>query len=153
MAPSQKIPGVVTSVAVKLISRFDEQRIQRALAPLIEKRLRATKRVGTLHLFMFGDDRTVPVRFPKPGGPAERTVTEYALQVQCSWRFVVADAVPIGRAIERITSDNEGGARFELSDQVTLELTPSGAGEYWRFLRPGTNERHFVVSEHGIYLD
>jgi hypothetical protein len=137
-----------------LLSRFDEHRIERALAPLIGKRIRAANRAGTLHLFTFGDEKSVPVRFPRPGGPTERLVAEYALHVQCAWSIVVADSIPIGHVVERIKADNLGGLHLALTGNVALELTPgSRAGEYWRFLRPGTNERHFVVSEDGIFLD
>lgn len=154
MAPPQEVDSVVTRAAARLLSRFDEHRIERALAGLVGKRLRAATRAGTLHIFTFGDERTVPVRFPRPGGPTARLVAEYALQVQCAWRMSVAHAVQIGNVVERVRGDNDGGARLELADHLSLELIPGErAGEYWRFLRPGTNERHFVVSDAGIYLD
>lgn len=153
MAPPQ-VDSVVTRAAARLLSRFDEHRIERALAPLVGKRLRAANRAGTLHIFTFGDERTVPVRFPRPGGPTERVVAEYALQVQCAWRMSVAHALQVGNIVERVKGDNEGGARLELADELALDLMPGERnGEYWRFLRPGTNERHFVVSADGIYLD
>jgi hypothetical protein len=144
----------MSGVAARLLSRFDEHRIERALAPLIGKRLRAANRAGTLHLFTFGEEKSVPVRFPRPGGPTERLVAEYALHVQCAWNIVVADSIPVGHVVERIKADNLGGLHLALTGNVALELTPgSRKGEYWRFLKPGTNERHFVVSEDGIALD
>ena len=154
MAPPQENDLVVSGVAARLLSRFDEHRIERALAPLVGKRLRAATRAGTLHIFTFGDERKVPVRFPRPGGPKERVVAEYAVHVQCAWQMSVADAVHIGNVVERVKGDNEGGLRLELAGELALELVPGQReGEYWRFLRPGTNERHFVVSDAGIYLD
>ncbi len=154
MAPPQEVDSVVSSAAARLISRFDENRIERALAPLVGKRLRGASRVGTIHLFTFGEEKSIPVRFPRPGRPTERLVAEFALHVQCAWSIVVAEAVPIGNVVERIKADNLGGLHLALSGNLALELTPgTRAGEYWRFLKPGTNERHFVVSEDGIMLD
>lgn len=138
----------MTSVAVRLISRFDEQRLQRALTPLIGKRLRVANKQG----FAFGEDRSVPVRFPRPGQPAARVVAEYALHVQSSF-LVVGGGNPLGAIVERVKGDNAGGAHIELSGGFALELSPGETGEFWRLFRPGTNERHFVVSADGIYLD
>jgi hypothetical protein len=154
MASSEEVDRVVSNVAARLISRFDEHRIERTLAPLVGKRLRAATRAGTIHIFTFGEERKVPVRFPRPGGPTERVVAEYALHVQCAWQMSVAHAVHVGNAVVRIKGDNDGGLRLDLADDLSLELNPGAReGEYWRFLRPGTNERHFVVSDAGIYLD
>ena len=138
----------MTSVAVRLISRFDEQRIERALAPLVGKRLRVANRQG----FAFGEDRTVPVRFPRKGQPAERVVAELAVGVRCSVR-IVGD-LRQHAIVERVKAGTNGSARIELSGGIVIELTPGEtAGEYWRVFRPGTNERHFVVSSDGIYVD
>lgn len=138
----------MTSVAVRLISRFDEQRLQRALTPLIGKRLRVANRQG----FAFGDERSVPVRFPRPGQPSERIVAEYALHVKTSF-LIIGAGNPIGAVVERVKGDNTGGARIDLTGGFALELSPGETGEFWRLFRPGTNERHFVVSADGIYLD
>lgn len=154
MAPPQEVDRVVTRAAARLLSRFDEHRIERALAPLVGKRLRAANRAGTIHIFTFGEERMVPVRFPRPGSPTARLVAEYALHVQCAWRMSVGDALQVGNIVERVKGDNDGGAQLVLAGELALELMPGDRrGEYWRFLRPGTNERHFVVSEDGIYLD
>jgi hypothetical protein len=142
----------VTSVAVRLISRFDEQRIQRALAPLLGKRLRTANRQS----FTFGEDRSVPVRFPRPGQPPARLVAEYALTIQCPWRMLGAEGINIASVrpiIESVKGDNAGGLRIAMSGLIALELTPGESGEFWRLFRPGTNERHFVVCADGIYVD
>lgn len=141
--------------------RLDQRYIERALAPIVGKRLRAATATQHLQAFSFGEERTIPTRFPRPGQPTQKRVAEYVLHVHCAWRLVDAGGARVESlpdstfVVERIVGDDFGGVRLELSEQFALELIPdpSHAGEYWRLLRPGINQPHVAVSRNGIAAD
>jgi len=141
--------------------RLDQKYIERALAPIVGKRLRASTATETLQAFSFGEDRTIATRFPRPGQPAQKTVGEYSVHVHCPWRLIDASGSAVeslagtSHVVERIIGHAHGGVRVELSGQVALELLPDPThdGEYYRLLRPGINQPHVVVSKDGIAAD
>ena len=54
--------------------------------------------------------------------------------------------------VETIEANNIGGLRVNLSTGYVLEIFPDDSldSEYWRFFEPSKNNKHFVVTAHGI---
>lgn len=60
-----------------------------------------------------------------------------------------ANAVPI---VDAVQVDRTGGFRLDLSGEISLEVFPNHSlmNEYWRLLRPSSDEQHFVVTGQGV---
>lgn len=54
--------------------------------------------------------------------------------------------------VESVAADTLGGCTLALSQDHSLTVFPDDSlvGEYWRLLRPETNDEHFVVTGAGI---
>ena len=57
--------------------------------------------------------------------------------------------------VEELSSDKFGSLRLKFSENIGLEIFPNDSlpEEFWRFLKPGTNDNHFVVGGSGIELE
>ena len=137
--------------------------IERALRPLMGLPLWSIGRAGSLEWFQFGDPRIVPAF---RGGSKE--VGEYALHLDCPWRFVE----PAGRVVVTDESDSEllaqvadpplvcagvsgsddGSAQLQFAGgwQLIVERGGQDHLEYWRLFRPAAEGPHFVVGPAGI---
>jgi hypothetical protein len=134
----------------------DPKLLEAALAPLVGLPLWATHRAADLQSFQFGAQHTVTSRFG-PNAGSVRTVGDFALHVQCSWRISRADGSSVPDAegwlrdrsylVESVAADATGGFRLTLADGFILEAVPDSSdhGELWRLFAPAKNRPHFVV--------
>jgi hypothetical protein len=59
-------------------------------------------------------------------------------------------------SVDWVEADILGGVRLGMNDKTVLEVFPNhseiveGHSEYWRFLQPGTDVPHVVVSGYGV---
>jgi hypothetical protein len=64
----------------------------------------------------------------------------------------------IGHEVVNVVGSETGDLRIVLTDGCALEVFPDSAStspdelhdEHWRFFTPGSDDRHFVVTAHGI---
>lgn len=141
---------------------------------LIEQKLKAIVglpvwAVGrTAHMFWvaIGERRTV-----KAWGGGTKEVGEFALHIDCPWRWssrtmAVADQdssldqlsnrLKSTVLCQRVSATSRGSLEITFSDGTTLSVpvdshdTGIENEEMWRFFRPGTDEPHFVVGSQGI---
>lgn len=64
---------------------------------------------------------------------------------------LLAKSEPEGLLVESVEVGQAGAFRLVLGEGFMLDVLPNrSVGEYWRLLRPGHREDHFVVAAHGI---
>jgi len=67
-------------------------------------------------------------------------------------RIFLADHKDSPLRVESLAASNWGGLRINLSAGHVLEIFPDSSldYEYWRFYEPWNEEKHFVITAHGI---
>ena len=149
-----------------------QNRVRKALAPLLGLPLSDMWRAAELQIFEFGEQRP-----DLNSDGKEITRADYAMHVSCPWRIIGPAGLALARedywtgkrseprharskaffermdaatlAVEEIEADTTGGVRLLLAGGCTLEVLPMTTrrtDEHWRLLPPGEDVEHFVVT-------
>ena len=142
--------------------------VEQALACLVDQPMWAAGLAGPIAWFQFGSRRVVPN--PRTGGTKE--VGEYALHVDCPWRWVEAwgdsradhhaehgGLAHLGHPppiCNGASATDRGAIELSFNDGSRLLVEPDleeDTEEWWRLLQPSVDAPHFVVGSSGIERD